>query len=312
MTPAVACYREFAPCEPLRRHVRAFFSFAPPIEADPARRPVTREVLFAGGESFCSPLFADGHTSMVFSLGRACRADGLWRPDAAEPNGLVIGAMTLVGPATLLERPEMVGVYFHAAQASDFTQVPACEFTDRIVDLDDLWGAAASGLAEELGGASTASARIDRLESALLKRIGGQRLSTAGLDVPGLAGWVRRLRGQLAVRRLADAAGVSRQHLTRVFRECAGVTPKLYCRLARFQAGLAYAGCGPHIDWAQAALDLGYADQSHMIAEFREFSSLTPQTLASRRWFHPFIERARQRRAALQSLAPGAVFRTSA
>jgi hypothetical protein len=38
---------------------------------------------------------------------------------------------------------------------------------------------------------------------------------------------------------------------------------------------------------------MGYADQSHMIAEFRQFSGLTPQTLASRQWFHPFIERAK-------------------
>jgi AraC-like DNA-binding protein len=89
---------------------------------------------------------------------------------------------------------------------------------------------------------------------------------------------------------------VSRQHLTRVFRERVGVGPKLYCRLARFQAGLVYAGGGPAVDWAEAALDLGYADQSHMIAEFREFSSLTPQMLAARRWFHPFIERSRQER----------------
>ena len=46
----------------------------------------------------------------------------------------------------------------------------------------------------------------------------------------------------------------------------------------------------------QVATELGYADQSHMIAEFRELSSLTPDTLASHRWFHPFILDARSRR----------------
>jgi AraC-like DNA-binding protein len=44
---------------------------------------------------------------------------------------------------------------------------------------------------------------------------------------------------------------------------------------------------------AHAAIEMGYADQSHMIAEFREFTGLTPQMLASRNWFHPFIERAK-------------------
>jgi AraC-like DNA-binding protein len=44
--------------------------------------------------------------------------------------------------------------------------------------------------------------------------------------------------------------------------------------------------------WAQAAAGMGYADQSHMIAEFRRFGGLTPHELASQDWFHPFIERA--------------------
>jgi AraC-like DNA-binding protein len=72
-----------------------------------------------------------------------------------------------------------------------------------------------------------------------------------------------------------------------------GISPKLYCRLARFQPGLRYAGCRGSVDWAHAALELGFADQSHLIAEFRQFSGLTPQELASKDWFHPFIERVR-------------------
>jgi AraC-like DNA-binding protein len=43
------------------------------------------------------------------------------------------------------------------------------------------------------------------------------------------------------------------------------------------------------VTWAEVAAALGYADQSHMIAEFREFSSLTPQQMTSARVFHPFI-----------------------
>jgi AraC-like DNA-binding protein len=195
----------------------------------------------------------------------------------------------------------MVGVYFHPAQASVFTHVPACELTDQVVALEDLWGAAGSELPAELSDADTEAARIDRLESALLMRIAGRRCSTAALDVPGLAAWVLRQRGRLKVERLADRAGVSRQHLTRVFREGVGVTPKLYGRLARFRTGLAFAGCGKNIDWAQAAVEMGYTDQSHMIAEFREFSSLTPQMLAAQRWFHPFIERARCARPAVSA-----------
>jgi AraC-like DNA-binding protein len=41
------------------------------------------------------------------------------------------------------------------------------------------------------------------------------------------------------------------------------------------------------------AAELGYADQSHMIAEFRELGGLSPEVLATQRWFHPFILDAR-------------------
>ena len=98
---------------------------------------------------------------------------------------------------------------------------------------------------------------------------------------------------RVSIESLASAAGVSRQHLTRLFHEHVGVSPKLYCRLARFQSALVHAGAGERVDWARVAGDVGYADQSQMIAEFREFSSLTPHRLATERWFHPFIERAK-------------------
>ena len=138
-------------------------------------------------------------------------------------------------------------------------------------------------------------ARVDRLEAALLERLRAAPAPRSSVDVIGLARWVRAEPTRATVRRLADAAGVSRRHLTRVFRQVVGVSPKRYCRLARFQAGLAYAGAGAGVKWAQVAAELGYADQSHMIAEFREMSSLTPEALATQRWFHPFILEARSK-----------------
>jgi methylphosphotriester-DNA--protein-cysteine methyltransferase len=129
------------------------------------------------------------------------------------------------------------------------------------------------------------------VESALLSRLAlAQPSGSIGVD--RLAARMVRRRGGETVESLARGAGISRQHLSRLFRERVGVGPKLYNRLARFQAGLVYAGAGA-VDWAEAAVDLGYADQSHMIAEVREFSGLTPQALASQAWFHPFIERVR-------------------
>ena len=295
MESAVVCYREYAPRAALRAHIRAFFSFVPADGTGSPRRHLTREVRFAAGESFSAPLFADASTSIVFDLGTTCGTNGVWggASDGA-PRSRVIGAMSHVGasgPTSGL--PAMVGVYFHPARATAFMRLPLSELTDRIATVADVWGAAATDLPDELDALDEA-ARIDRLERELERQFEHQCGPRTSIDVPGIAECVSRSGGRASIAWLADAAGVSRQRLARVFREAVGVSPKVFSRLARFRAALAYAGAGEQIAWAPVAAALGYADQSHMIADFREFSSLTPQQLASGRVFHPFIERLRR------------------
>ena len=66
--------------------------------------------------------------------------------------------------------------------------------------------------------------------------------------------------------------------------------PKLFCRLARFRAALTCAARDVKGDGAGLAAELGYVDQSHMIAEFREFSGLTPKPLMLHQLVHPFMD----------------------
>jgi len=285
---AIAWYREFAPCEALRPHVRALFSFGP--DPAPPQRLLRREVGFSDLTS-CSPQFADGHASMLFELGRTCTLDGHWQSDARAYGGTVTGPKTTVGRVAAGDLPEMLGILFRpSASAASLLGVPLPSLTDRTIGIDDAWGGEGNGLANELADLDEAG-RIGRIEALLLNRLSTKKVRTSTVDVERLAAWVLQQRGRTTVDGIARAAGVSRQHLTREFRDRLGITPKLYCRLARFQSGLAYAG-RRRVDWAQAAAGMGYSDQSHMIAEFRRFGGLTPPELASQDWFHPFIVRA--------------------
>lgn len=290
MERVATCYREYAPTPALRGRIRALFSFGPAApDAAPSSR-VTREVSFGPDASY-SATFADGDGSIVIELGRMGQADGAWKDDAAHAGATVIGAMSSAGPEHGAMLPEMIGAYFRAGHASAFTSVPGRVLADRIVALEELWGREARSLPAQLRDAGL-PARLDLLEAALLERRGGERGTTTTLDLSGLAEWVVAERGLLTVERLAHEAGVSRQQLTRAFHERVGVSPKRYCRIARFQAALGFARAGASADWARVAIQSGYADQSHLIAEFRELSGLTPHRLASGRRFHPFIEQA--------------------
>ncbi len=115
-------------------------------------------------------------------------------------------------------------------------------------------------------------------------------LAEKSLNIHAVTSWIVRNRGQLTVESLAGASGLSRQHFTRVLRNNVGVSPKMYCQLARLQSTLGCLQRGSEAGWAHVAAQRGYADQSHMISEFRRFTGMTPETLLQGRWFHPFIE----------------------
>src|SRR5437588_700945 len=121
MYSAGALYREFVPCDALRPYVRAYFTFTAPAEENSAPRSIARQTVFAGGELLCTPLFADGHLSIVFSFGPEYRVDGLWSPGPYGPRGHVIGAMSKARAASHGERIVQVGAYLRAAAARLFT-----------------------------------------------------------------------------------------------------------------------------------------------------------------------------------------------
>jgi AraC-like DNA-binding protein len=266
-----ACYREFLPAPALRGSVRSFFTFSVPAVPDPCRRALLRERNFAQGDAYSAPLFADGHMSICFSFGGEYAIDGLWEPSG--PPGHVIGAISRARTASHGSRIVQIGAYFRVAQAPRLFGLPAHELTDRVLPLSDLWGRTAEGLEERLAEAVTDDERVNLLEAALLRR--PLRGDQSSLDLAAI--------GQTTVEGLARAAGVSRQHLRRRFLDQVGISPKLYLRLARFRAALGRSGPG-----ASLAAELGYSDQSHMIAEFREFSGLTPASFSTSGHFHPF------------------------
>ena len=295
MPPPIAWYREFVPCEPLRAEVYAIFSFVPGSSSPPPCRSMRCEIPFRD-PTFCSPQFADGHVSMLFELGHTCGGDGRWRSDPSAPRGTVTGPMSEVGRTKGNDRPDMIGVYFRPGRGASFLRMAMPDLTDRTVAIDEVWGRNGVRLAEELPDLDE-GARINRLESYLLALLSEAPRSSVSIDMPAITAHILRHRGRVTIEAMAHDAGVSRQHFSREFRERLGITPKLYCRLARFHSGLAHAHSQGKVDWAETALALGYADQSHMIAEFRQFSALTPQALVSGHWFHPFIERARRCRS---------------
>lgn len=172
------------------------------------------------------------------------------------------------------ERLIQAGAYLFPEFASFFLGVPGREFAGHVAGLDCFWKETAR-VEGELAECETDSGRVAILEEALIRRLKQHPLPIAA----HAARLARECGGNMTVQLLAESIGVSRQFLGRMFREQVGLGPKLCLRLCRFRAALAGAG------------ETGYFDQSHMIAELREFSGMTPAAIFRQRTFHPFAAR---------------------
>jgi len=75
---------------------------------------------------------------------------------------------------------------------------------------------------------------------------------------------------------VTERIGLSSRRFIEVFRDEVGLTPKLFCRVRRFQQVLHLIRSGQQVDWASVALTCGYFDQAHCIHDFQVFAGLAP------------------------------------
>jgi AraC-like DNA-binding protein len=128
---------------------------------------------------------------------------------------------------------------------------------------------------------------VGRLEVALLEEFELRgRLCRGGAGLVGAAVGLahRGLPDVGGPHGLAATLGIGRRALERLFRQEVGLSPKLYARIERLQGVLAsLEHAAPGTPWAQLALRHGYADQSHLIRDFRLLAGTTPQRYLAER-----------------------------
>ncbi|TXS04229.1 AraC family transcriptional regulator [Streptomyces sp. col6] len=155
--------------------------------------------------------------------------------------------------------------------------MPAAELAHRLVPLDDLLGALAVELVDRLRSATTWAARFAALDELLLRAVG--RGDQAREVRPAVAEAWRRLvaaRGCLQVGAVAAELGLSRRYLTERFLGEVGLPPKTLARVLRFEHAHELAAARNPLPWSDVAAVSGYADQAHLVRDWREFTGRPP------------------------------------
>ncbi|MQA05563.1 MAG: helix-turn-helix domain-containing protein [Streptosporangiales bacterium] len=198
---------------------------------------------------------------------------GTWRPDGPRQ----IGGAGLVGTATGPvdvdpgHQRQTLFVAFRPGGGRPFVPFPAAESTDELVELQQVWGRAGGVLRERLLAQPTPEAKLEVLAAHLLAH--AQRPLQPD---PSVGYACAALDRGMAVHEVVDRLGVTPKRLIRTFHEHVGVGPKQFARIRRLQRVLRAVPHDRPVDWAALAVRQGYADQSHLIHEFRDLTGITP------------------------------------
>jgi AraC-like DNA-binding protein len=159
--------------------------------------------------------------------------------------------------------------------------MPAAALVDTLVPLDDLLGRLGAELVDRLRHAASWDARFAALDHVFLRALGrgASGRHEAGRARPEVAEAWRRLvatRGRAQVGAIASDLAWSRRHLSRQFRREVGLSPKAVARVLRFEHAHRLAARADPPSWARVSATAGYADQAHLVREWREFTGLSP------------------------------------
>lgn len=202
--------------------------------------------------------------------------DGRWR--AKSPRFVVVGPNTR----------RMLDLHLHGSLKSfaimlrpDALQrlfrLPTAEITDRSFEAEMVLGPDVSRFGQILGEATSFEARVDLANKWLFH----QSTRAHGVDaISEAANRMIRAGGRVDLSAMADSAGLSSRQFTRRFIHQVGMRPKLFARIARFEAALEHKASLSAKSWTEVAHEFGYYDQMHMVHDFAEFACGTPgQTL---------------------------------
>ncbi len=147
------------------------------------------------------------------------------------------------------------------------------EVTDKDYDAQSVLGSSITQLRERLGECRSFGERVRVTDSFLLRQ--SLRSRPFG-GISAAAEQVILASGRVNILALADTAGMSMRQFQRRFAEEVGMRPKLFARIARFEAALTDKARSTAKSWTDVAHEFGYYDQMHMVHDFAEFTGGTP------------------------------------
>ncbi|MDN3725087.1 helix-turn-helix domain-containing protein [Aequorivita sp. SDUM287046] len=158
-------------------------------------------------------------------------------------------------------------------------QLPIQEFRNKLIGAQEVFGKTIVDLhvrlRNELCTVEMATLTDAYLETFLLN-CNSRRAKN---DLSFIANSILKNNCTIPIEQYAAMMKMSVRNFERQFARQVGVSPKLYCRLLRFNRAIEKKLMDPSKGWTEIALDCGYYDQMHMVHDFKKFTGSNPTAL---------------------------------
>jgi AraC-like DNA-binding protein len=184
---------------------------------------------------------------------------------------IVVGARGRYDLVNTKDLKELIGVVFRPGGAAPFLREDAGAFFERFIALENVLSCREiRALSQEQPSPAQKLLALEHwLEAGLAGRFPQRK--------PAIIEALKLLRRH-SVRDTAHMLSMSERRLHQIMKTEAGLSPKVWSRVQRFQYAIRLLQAGTEPGWEQLALACGFYDQSHFCNEFKAFSGIDPST----------------------------------
>jgi AraC-like DNA-binding protein len=217
-------------------------------------------------------LFTDGNTGLILS-------DNINILDISGNNlplSFFYGQLTQYKDLFIKGRFSLMAVVFRPYLFNILLKISAKEIQNQMISVEDVLKNEMSLFQEKLFYKTDPKLIIDDLNVYFTKIL--SKVISSDYDfVTAVQHYILQNKGSVTLKDLEHFTGYSERHIERKFKNYMGVSPKKYSNIARLHYFLSLINCNiNHENITGLSYNAGYADQSHLIKEFKNNIGLTP------------------------------------
>lgn len=170
----------------------------------------------------------------------------------------------------------LIAYFFKPFTLSCLFNIPAAQLIKNPVKLGNWNAHKTNALRIQLSYADTVLRMIEALDNLLIQQDVQQRKECEVIQYA--TDKIMHNSDTHALPELINELGMNERTFQRMFKKYVGITPNQFRRICQFQLSFDQLRAGEFGRMTDVAYDNGFADQSHFIRSFREFTQTTPNT----------------------------------